>query len=349
MFSFTRKKLFILVALCMSASLGSAVRLEDYSPLQQTKAALAVIKAMSRFGISEQGFSLDERKAVLVSNVIATLSHTAGRVLDGERDLVSKGAHANAAIWQLLKQLEEYYFLKSSGKKNHGLSSLVELKKRYHGALNKNKKSNDNPDNFWWQKNRNSSLNLKQNLKKGLRLFFIAADLSATLWTTHVDGENRKMTALAHVAQSLADLGYRYLSRDGQFKSEKLYGKVEMGTTAVPLIYDLGMGGYGFFTLPAIPDPFDKLSRDKQKQFIEQRKRFFNDVEGEGGECSICFESKFSKKSDNKNETMVYEQYCCCGYILCSDCRKNTTIGCPICRTTENVLEIKNPEQYLED
>lgn len=288
MFNFVRKKLFILVMFCLSVSTGYGVRLEDYSPMQQTKAALAVIKAFARFGISEQGFSLDERKAALVSNAIATLAHTTGRVLDGERDWVSKSAHANVAIWQFAKQVEEYLFLKGAGKKSHGLASLVELKKRYHGALSKDSANQDSTDNLWWQKNQNKSFNFKRNLKRGLRWFFIAADLTATLWATHDDGENRKVTALAHVAQSFADLGYRYLSRDGQFKSEKLYGKIEMGATAAPLVYDLFGGGYKFFVpLTAIDveiEENDKVCRNletRQDRLARKIKEFQGDISEE--------------------------------------------------------------------
>ncbi|MCK4518017.1 hypothetical protein KAT92_04525, partial [Candidatus Babeliales bacterium] len=281
---------------------------------------------------------------------LATISHGSNKVLENANasDIFSKVAHGNAALWQVVKLVEEYSMLKKIKKQTSvGLLAKSLLKKHYHGALPKDGKEEVGQE--WWKKKNRSGMT-KKSLSRSAQYLLAFADYLASIYVIHQNGANKKKCLCANFVRSFCDLASRFALKDGQYKSESWVGKVEAVSSAVPLVYDSGKGGYKFFVEvlndirrhEKIRESFFRVTtRDRE----EAKKKNIEPMDV--AVCPVCLESKFAKDEPKLN--IIYKQSSCCGYILCSTCWVKCQ-QCPQCRdcNKKNLLEIKNPEVYLE-
>jgi len=238
----------------------------EYTTCQNVQFALTTIKSVARLFANLQTNNLSGRKKAWLGRIIETLAHATNCVIEPGKDISSKITHSNAVLWKLLKHGEEFKRLKDVSVKLNseegcfsavGLvnddESIDMLSEFYYGY---DTKDHANDDDEWASEFDDGAF---KEIKKVIQFFLIAIE-----WGTSVSliqqKNSKKQQIIIQIVRSVSDLLLRYLFNDGLYKSNSKIGYIEMVSSAVPHLWDVGKGVY---------DLYDEIKMEKEEYIRE--------------------------------------------------------------------------------
>ncbi|MBU1007570.1 RING finger protein [Candidatus Dependentiae bacterium] len=332
----------IVTFLCAASLLSAQCQgVGDFITKQNVQLTLTTVKSLAWLFARSQSFDLAGRKKSLISRVVESLTHVATCALEPERDLISKGAHGNAVLWQLLCHAQEMKMLKDVagqlGDKDHDYEydlfddELVKLlQKHYHGPK---------VDEDWSSEYFVDDSSLLSKAKRVIPFLLIAEEWVASV--SSIGQRDKKKQLFAQIVRSVCDLLLRYGFNDGQYKATGKIGKMEMVSSALPRLYDAGMNSWD------LAMAYQRQREEFQEGITEQLLDKTPGKEYKIASCPICYveyetgdDIDVTTNCGNGSVPHVFHHKCLQTWFT----EKNTCPLCNKCHPTVKTMKCKLPD-----